>query len=157
MKTIPLYRYYVKTDTFILVDDCDFDYLNQFRWHLNTVIGYVTSWIDGKNQYIHQIIMGKKPGMVLDHINGNKLDNRRCNLRFCTTKENVRNTKKSKNNTSGFNGVSYRKLRKDYRAYIMVDRKQINLGHYKTFDEALSARLKGEKLYFGEFAPNHEC
>jgi len=83
-------------------------------------------------------------GMHIDHINGNRLDNRAVNLRVCTAKENGENSRRSKNNKSGFKGVTLlgSKFRKQFRAYICHNRKQIHLGCYDSAEDAHAAYLK---------------
>ena len=88
-----------------------------------------------------------------DHINRNPLDNRKENFRKATHQENIRNSSKPKNNTSGFIGVSQNKTEDKWRAYIKVDYKQISLGGFADKNDAIKARLEAEKKYFGEFAP----
>lgn len=100
----------------------------------------------------HRLVMGEPEGMVVDHIDGNPLNNTRENLRICTQQENTRNSKKERiNNSSGCVGVSFNKATKKWRAYIVVDYKQLSLGYYKTKEEAIDARKIGEKKHFGEF------
>lgn len=94
--------------------------------------------------------------IVVDHINKNTFDNRFSNLRITDNTNNVRNSSIGKNNTSGIVGVSYRKDRNKWRAFIMVDKKQISLGLYENIDQAIKARLEGELKYFGEYAPQLE-
>ena len=91
--------------------------------------------------------------MVVDHINRNKLDNRKANLRTSTRRENTINKSVQSNNTSNIPGVSWRKDRNKWRAYITVNGKQISLGMFKDKEEAVKARKEGEREYFGEFAP----
>jgi len=80
-----------------LVDDEDFDLLSKYRWHYHTgcrcEYARRSTWKDGKvgTIYMHQMIINTPPGLETDHINGNKLDNRRENLRICTTRENQHN------------------------------------------------------------------
>ena len=88
-------------------------------------------------------------GMVIDHIDGDATNNAIKNLRLCTQKENSRNCRLPKNNTSGYKGVSFQAG--GYRAYITVDRKQIHLGRYKTPEEAFAAYVRAAKVHFGEF------
>ena len=88
---------------------------------------------------------------VVDHINHNVVDNTRKNLRICSRKQNSYNTSLSKNNTSGFNGVSKMKNGK-YRAYINQDYRQIHLGFYDTAEDAKKARDKASIEKYGEFA-----
>ena len=95
-----------------------------------------------------------KENEIVDHINKDVSDNCLENLRIVTSRENVINASVSKNNTSGFIGVSYRKDKGKFRAYIMINKKQITLGHYSNLEDAVKARLQGEKEYFGiDFAP----
>ena len=91
----------------------------------------------------------------MDHINGNRNDNRRSNLRICSAKENTRNQKLRSNNTTGYKGVSYDQRRKKYIASITVDYKSKFLGY---FSDPIEAALKYDQaaiLLFGEYArPN---
>jgi len=136
----------------ILFDNVDANKVSRYRWYIHT-LGYVCARANGKYLYLHRLIANTPDGMVTDHINHNKLDNRKSNLRVCTTRENVINCKLSKNNKSGFRGVSFRKDRNKYRAYLMVDRKQVFLGYHSHYKDAVKARLIGEKRYFGIYAP----
>jgi len=111
--------------------------------------GYIEASIDGKSVKMHQLIVCK----YHDHKNRNKADNRKENLRPCTHKENNRNKDKMKTNTSGFIGVYWDKCRNKWAAKIKVDYKMINLGRFCSKEDALIARLKAEKKYFKEFAP----
>ena len=87
----------------------------------------------------------------IDHINRNTFDNRKSNLRICTQSQNSKNQSKPKNSQCEFMGVSYE--RGAYRARIGYNHKKINLGSYKNLEDAIVARLRAEKEYFGEFAP----
>lgn len=90
------------------------------------------------------------PGMVIDHINGNRLDNRSCNLRFCSKMNNSRNQKKRVDSRVQYKGVTYRRNR--YEARIGINYKRINIGSYKTAEEAARAYdIKAKELH-GEFA-----
>ena len=90
---------------------------------------------------------------VIDHINRDRLDNRKNNLRIATHQQNTINRSVQSNNISNIPGVSWRKDRNKWRAYIAVNKKQISLGMFKTKEEAIKARKEGEIKYFGEFAP----
>lgn len=150
MKILALKRYKGREPLSVLLDDEDYEVVAQHAWWCN-IHGYIVGRLDGKELYLHRFLMGFPPQKVVDHINGNKLDNRRCNLRLCERKENCRNARRPKNNTSGCTGVSKCKNNL-WRAYIMVDRKQINLGIYENIEDAIQARKRGERNYFGEFA-----
>lgn len=84
-------------DGFVWVDDIDFEYLNQFNW-INNGNGYYKRYGDYKNGkqeniYLHREITQAPPNMVVDHIDGNKKNNTRANLRICTQSENLKNSK----------------------------------------------------------------
>lgn len=88
-----------------------------------------------------------------DHINRNPLDNRKENFRKANQQENTRNSSKSKNNTSGFVGVSWDKRTSKWKAYITIDYKQKSLGYFSDKNDAIRTRLMAEEKYFREFAP----
>lgn len=104
---------------------------------------------DGKLIELHRYIMGFPKGVVVDHINGNTLDNRRKNLRAIYNRANVRKGKVRVNNKSGYTGVFYRKDRRGgiFGARIRVNYKVISLGYFKTFKEAYNIRKLAEKKY----------
>ena len=87
----------------------------------------------------------------IDHINHNGLDNRKCNLRICTNAENNRNKRFERNPRSGYTGIRYNSKTGSYYVRIMVNKKEISLGAYKSIEEAIEARKKGEEKYFGNF------
>lgn len=141
----------------IIADTSDYDLISKYSWCISKT-GYAVANINNKVTKLHRYVLGiNDPKKIIDHKNGNTLDNRKVNLRVCTNAENARNCKVSKNNTSGVSGVQFIKKSGRYRARITVNRKEIRLGHYKTFDEAVKARLEAEKKYFGEFAPCVGC
>lgn len=102
---------------------------------------------------LHRLVMDAPKGKVVDHINHNRLDNRKSNLRICTFAENGKNLSLKKNNTSGVAGVCWDKSRKKWSAVIKVNYKPIHLGRYKEFNDAVKVRKEAELKYFGEFAP----
>lgn len=137
----------------ILIDTEDLFKINKHSWCISKT-GYVISNINKKLIKLHRLLLNvSNPNEFIDHINGNPLDNRKCNLRKCNNQQNCRNSKVSKNNTTGVLGVSLRPSGR-YRARIMVDRKEICLGTYDTIEEAKNARKKGEEKYFKEFSPS---
>jgi hypothetical protein len=135
------------SDFDVFIDEEDYDLVNQYKWHL-TPSGYI---MNGK-ELIHRVIMSAKKGFDVDHIDGNPLNNKKENLRICSHGENCRNQKKSKNNTSGYKGVSWRKDAKKYRAYIMKDQKEIHLGYFNSKKEAAKIYNIAALQYFGPFA-----
>lgn len=136
----------------ILIDPEDYERVKRYSWCISKT-GYAVANIKGKVTKMHRYILNEsKPEIIIDHINRNKLDNRKENLRRCTVKQNSRNTSVSKNNTTGYLGISLTAQGK-FRARIMVDGKEIRLGNYDNIEEAIKARKQGEKIYFGEYAP----
>lgn len=137
-----------------LIDLKDVELVSQYKWCKSH--GYVLC--REANIGLHQFIIGDydKDNMVIDHINRNPLDNRRENLRIVTPQQNCMNKSIQPNNTSGVPGVSWRKDRNKWRAFISIDGKQIALGLYKRKEDAIAARKAAEEKYFGEFAPKFE-
>ena len=152
MKLIPLTR-----GMFAMVDDADFEWLNQWRWFAwrptdrNTWYAKRSGCIDGKkNSALHRVILGEHIPKI-DHRDGNGLNNQRLNLRPCSTKGNSANHQIRVDNSSGFTGVSlYRDGR--WMARICVDQKSLFLGYFvNKLDAALAYNVAAVK-HFGEFA-----
>ncbi|MEK6879410.1 MAG: AP2 domain-containing protein [Nanoarchaeota archaeon] len=151
---------------FILVDDENFDWLNQWSWFLvGRNLDYVcrrTHIGSAKNGtrksvgfYIHRLIMDAPKDLQVDHRNRNKLDNRRKNLRFCNNSQNHQNQGISKKNTSGYKGVNYIKSKwrvKRWRAQIRVNGKNLTIASFNTKEEAALAYNQAAQKYFGEYA-----
>jgi hypothetical protein len=117
----------------ILVDDCVFEWVSKHTWCLNNN-GYAQRSIkhNGKwiTQSIHRMIMNvTDPKVLVDHINGNKLDNTRSNLRLCSKSENMRNRGPQKNSQSGIKGLYYHKRDDQWQARIELNGKP----HTKSF------------------------
>jgi hypothetical protein len=108
--------------------------------------------INQKGQYIHRYIMNEPSGFEVDHIDRDRLNNCRSNLRICTHQQNQCNQPLQINNTSGVTGVRFYKPRNKYVARIKYWGKDIHLGYYYTLLEAIQARDAGARLLFGEFA-----
>lgn len=146
-----------------LVDDEDFERVNQFKWYVHRVsqnkIGYASrsDTVNGKERTLqmHNLVMGSPlgfdNGMVIDHISGDTLDNRKSNLRMCTRLGNARNAKRRKDNTSGYKGV-YKYRDGMWYAAICIDGKQQMFGYYRTPEEAAVVYNNAAKDHFGEFA-----
>lgn len=151
MKEIPLTRGLVAT-----VDDEDFAIARYFKWHA-LPSGYAVAAIklpDGKRDwiYLHRLLFGFPEGLQVDHINGNKQDNRRDNLRLCTHAQNKHNTGRYANNSSGFKGVGFSKRNKKWRARISKNGKQFELGYFDNPEEAYSAYCKAARNVHGDFS-----
>lgn len=133
----------------IFVDKEDFEKINKWSWCVSPQ-GYAVANIKGKVVKMNWVLFPTIKGYVQDHINGNKLDNRKTNLRSCSQRENAINCCVPKNNTSGYVGVCKTKYG-TYNARIMVHRKLINIGTFHTIEEAIAKRKDAEIKYFGEY------
>ena len=151
MKTIALTRGKVT-----IVDEEDFEELNKYKWHarIQTYTGAFRAKRYGNPIEVDMArqIMNCPPGLEVDHINGNLLDNRRCNLRICTHGENMRNRKLQKNNTTGYRGVTMVHPSKRYTAQIYEKRRKIHIGTYDTPEDAARAYNVAALANYGEFA-----
>lgn len=140
---------------FALVDDDIYDYLNQWRWHGDSK-GYVIRRVrkGGKKLVVqmHREVMKTPEGMVTDHIDGNRYDNRRENLRVCTDGENKRNRGRAVNNPTPYKGAYWQKQIGRWYSRIQVDNKSIYLGTFGTPEEAAMAYDRAALRYHGEFA-----
>ena len=130
---------------YALVDDEDFEYVNQWRWFI-TLNGYAARHPKGM-VYMHSLLNKTPKGFHTDHINRNKLDNRRVNLRTTTSSQNLHNSKKYTNNTSGHRGVYWYERYKKWEVYINIKGKRIYLGRFPGIRSAIVARKNAEKLY----------
>lgn len=106
---------------------------------------------------LHRFIMGlekydKKLDIIVDHINGNTLDNRKENLRICHRSKNPKNSSIYKNNTSGCKGITWMKRLNKWQVSIQVDKKSIYLGIYDNLNDAIEVRKQAEIKYFGEYS-----
>lgn len=134
-----------------IVDTEKLNLVLRYTWCFSKT-GYLVANIKNKVVKLHIYLYGKLDNKVYDHINGDKADNRECNLRICAQFENLRNTAKSKCNLVGHLGISLTAEGK-FRARIMFNGREINLGHYQNLPDAINARIEGEKKYFKDFAP----
>ena len=147
MKQIELTRGYVAT-----VDDADYEWLTSLgSWSAReTVDGrvYAQRAVGRTTEQMHRVIAGHA---LVDHINGDGLDNRRSNLRPATVTQNNRNARRRKDNRSGFKGVT-RQASGLWRARITVDGLQIRLGTFDAPEDAARAYDAAAIHHFGEFA-----
>jgi hypothetical protein len=132
-----------------LVDDEDFEYLNQWRWRY-LKIGYTNARINGKYVYMHRLLMKTPKGLYTDHINMNKLDNRKSNLRNVTNSLNNFHKPLRKTNASGYTGVVLDKRRNKWIAQIIFHRKLKFLGYFNNITDAIYKRKEAELFYFRE-------
>lgn len=152
---------------YTLVDDEDYLKLSKYKWS-ETKPGhrrctYARTNVkgpDGKyyTERMHRMVMGlnKGDGLVVDHINGDGLDNRKCNLRVVTVKENSVNVAKHRGNNSGYKGVSFRKdrnrwrveIRKNYKTVFRAFSRCVHLAALKYNENAI--RIHGESAWLNK-------
>ena len=155
MKKIPLGH-----GEYATVDDQDYNILSKYKWHCDDLKrkGYAKRGTYKKGKVIgtkmHRQILGlsEGDGKIVDHINRNKLDNRRCNLRICSTSENLMNTSARPNGTSKYKGVHWQKRDKVCIATITCQKKQRRVGGFPNELDAAIAYDKAAKELHGEFA-----
>ena len=144
-----------------IVDDEDYAKVNQYKWCVTRNSHHRTHYAMSRSlgcwkspMKMHRLIMGCTDSkQQIDHINGNGLDNRKCNLRICTNRQNHWNTRKQRGNyTSQFIGVSWDKRRSKWEAYICPNNKKRSLGFYSSEIIAASVRDKAVKKIAGSFA-----
>lgn len=134
----------------VLVDDDDYEKLNYFKWAYSKS-GYALLRNGGVNIWMHRYIMYlKDSSLVVDHINNNRLDNRKSNLRIATYENNSRNTTLSIKNSTGYRGVI--RWRNKYKAQIQYGNKHYHLGIFSTKEGAALAYNKEAIKIFGEYA-----
>ena len=137
----------------ILIDEWNMNLVEAYNWCLSG--GYLMAWVDGKLRSLHSMLaerMGLDCSSEIDHIDGNRENNHESNLRSATRAQNQANSKKSKNNTSGFIGVSFDKGTNKWAAQIQVKHKHIHLGFFDDIIEAAKIRDRAALKYHGEFA-----
>ena len=111
----------------VIVDDDDYEKYNHLRWHLSDT-GYAVRRVNGETTRLHRLIMNCPEGLVIDHLNGDRLDCRKSNMRICTQSDNIKNR-------HGAKGYCYDKSKKKW----MVRYKNKFWGRYNTEEEAKKA------------------
>jgi len=139
----------------ILVDNEDYEYFNQWKWRCHN--GYACRTTRTKKLYIHRELLNFPKDKNVDHINRNRLDNRKENLRLATVSQNGINSDKRKDKTSSiYKGVSWSKHANMWKARINFNKKEFHLGYFKLEDDAAEAYNTAAIRYFGEFAKLNE-
>ena len=148
---------------FTIFDAEDYKLVSPYIWTWNGT--YVVRNVRSRDEFgkihvtsvrMHREIMSAPKGYVVDHINGNPLDNRKCNLRIATIAENSRNRNASKSNKSGYKGVYFNTGKGKFDAAITFERKKIFLGRFSCPKEAARVYNEACVKYFGEFAKPNE-
>lgn len=154
---------WLRTGETVLIDEEDLPILGGAYYYCRQLVGrtcyvIVGTYLDSgilKVESLHRLILRPPPGMVVDHINFNGLDNQRKNLRLATVHQNVMHRRKQKgdHSSSRYQGVAKNNSSLlPWRAYIHFFGRQIYLGCYLTEEDAAAARDKAATIYFGEFA-----
>ena len=137
-----------------LIDESDYELVKDNLWHeLNK---YACHDVKDGQVFMHQVICPCEPGSMPDHINGDKLDNRRSNLRTVTKAQNAWNAKISRRNTSGYKGVKQHS-KGGWQADIMCNGEKKYLGLFPSKDDAIAARSAAERRLFGEYRRSEQC
>ena len=137
--------------TEFLVSSRDHLSVKNMNWHIDSK-GYPATTLNSKTVRLHSFLLGKPlPGFETDHINRDKLDNRRENIKIVPAHRNRRNHKIQSTNKSGFNGVYWNKQNKNWVAQITVKHKTIFLGSFDDIRQAQITRLDAEVRYWKVF------
>lgn len=149
MRSIPLSR-----GKHAIVDDDDYDRVMQYRWHCRRD-GYAGTHlgIRRSSALLHRFILGiTDPAIQVDHIDLDKLNCRKSNLRVATHQQNQRNREKYHRNTTGYKGVFRHPSTQKWRAMITVNGKCVHIGYFHDIEDAARAYDHAACEYFGEFA-----
>jgi len=143
--------YTEKGNTF-LIDRSVYEKIRPYCWCV-TRNGYLVARApDGRIVRLHRLILDAMNGEVIDHINHDVSDNRKCNLRVVNHADNMKNCSIRTTNSSGVPGVCYHRPSGGWMSRINVNGKTLYLGYYKSFNDAVVARKAGEEKYFGEYS-----
>jgi len=142
-----------------IIDTEDLDKIIEYKWFKRVddrIVANITKNSDSNRSHVrlHNIIMNPELGYMIDHIEGNALDNRKSKMRIVTEKQNSKNNKIQSNNTSGVTGV-VKSQSETWVPQIKFNRKMIRLGNEVSFDKAVLKRLKKEAELFKEFTRNY--
>ena len=153
MNTIPLRNSKKEIIAYAIVDDEDFEELNQFKWYCKDGYAKRNGVRENHKRYLihmHRIINNTPEGLETDHINRNRLDNRKCNLRTAIGSQNQMNTGLRRDNVSGIKGVHWHKASQKWEVEIRVNTENKYLGLYSTLQGAWLARRWGERMYWSK-------
>jgi hypothetical protein len=128
----------------------DYDKIKDYCWSTDND-GYIVSVKNNKGIKLSRLVMNANKLDQVDHIFHNLNDNRKHNLRIVTNSQNQMNAVKPKNNTSGVKGVSWHKNIKRWIAKINFNNKQIHIGSFSNFEDAVEARKQAEEKLFKDY------
>lgn len=145
-------EFVLKSGAVVLIDEQDREEFSKYLWSIDAY-GYVIRNLSRKASILmHRVVMGAGKGQIVDHIDGNTMNNRRENLRIASGAQNQANAQKRQGRSSKHKGVSWSKKDKRWRAAISVDGKTLYLGSFIEEDYAGHAYNKAAIQYFGDFA-----
>ena len=136
-------------------DADDFDLVKDITWRIDSY-GHVMSLNGRQSIWMHRLVLRLEEfnyDSVVDHIDGDGSNNRKSNLRICAHSHNIRNHKLLRNNTSGVTGVCWNKCLSKWVARGRLNRKEVCIGYFNKFEDAVSARYRWELENYGEFSP----
>jgi hypothetical protein len=141
----------ISQDKKVLIDEDDIEYISRWKWSYHHGYAVRSSTINGIKKHIlmHRVINNTPDGLQTDHINRDKLDNRKSNLRSVDSSQNNINRGISKRNKSGCNGVEWQKSRNKWRVRIGYNSKSIYLGSFTSIENAKLAYNNAINLYHG--------
>lgn len=140
-----------------IVDNEDYERISQHKWYARKRANgdyYAERHLPnyGSVQQLATFILGTPLGVIVDHINGDTLDNRRCNIRKATKLQNMHNQRGHRDSSSHYKGVSWEERRNRWLARICVNYRPIFLGYYDTELDAAKAYNEAARKYHGTFA-----
>ena len=145
------YRYYCHSQGSFIFDEEDYDLVASERWNISH-FGYVTRKIGNKTVWLTHALLGVDDGVIVDHINGDRLDNRRANLREATPSQNLRNQCLRSDNKTGYKGVYFNNHHKKYLAEIRSHGVKTYIGLFDNPVDAALAYDEAARVIHGEFA-----
>jgi len=135
----------------VIVDNKDYNFLNQFYWQVS-MENVVLTRFNKKTILMSRFIIQAPDDLEVDHIDGNRLNNQRSNLRLATSSQNKMNRGPRKDNTSGYKGVSWHKQNNKWSARIMANGKYLSLGLFENILDAARSYNLAAKKHHKEFA-----
>ncbi len=149
---IVLYNRNDEPTSLTLIDTADIPNIPDYGWALEPESGYIRVRLGHKNRRLHNLILPAKRGLYIDHINRNKADNRRSNLRYVTPSQNLLNRT---TNTKGYGvyGIHFCKQTKKWIAKLTINKKEIWLGRHADIKDAIEARNRAIAIHCPDYAP----